>query len=102
MTDVLQAIKDIVHTYPSEVEAYLFGSRARGDNRPDSDWDVLLILNKDKVSFEDHSAYSYPLRELGWDVDAEINPILFSRSQWQRQEQTTLFYHNVISERVKL
>lgn len=25
----------------------LFGSRARGDNRPDSDWDLLILLPKD-------------------------------------------------------
>ncbi|MFN7397915.1 MAG: nucleotidyltransferase domain-containing protein [Sandaracinobacter sp.] len=27
--------------------AYLYGSRARGDARPDSDWDVLVMLHDD-------------------------------------------------------
>jgi predicted nucleotidyltransferase len=27
--------------------AYLYGSRARGDARPDSDWDVLVMLRDD-------------------------------------------------------
>ena len=102
MTDVLQAIKDIVHTYPSEVEAWLFGSRARGDNRPDSDWDVLLLLDKDKVSDEDFDRYSYNLVELGWDVNAEINPLLFSKKQWAEQNRKSIFYHHVMDERVRL
>ena len=33
--------------YPSDGMAYLFGSRARGDANPDSDWDILLLINKD-------------------------------------------------------
>ncbi|TIL76114.1 MAG: nucleotidyltransferase domain-containing protein [Mesorhizobium sp.] len=28
---------------------WLFGSRARGDNRPDSDWDILVALPDDKL-----------------------------------------------------
>ncbi|WRH64360.1 MAG: nucleotidyltransferase domain-containing protein [Fuscovulum sp.] len=28
----------------SAEEVWLFGSRARGDHRPDSDWDILAIL----------------------------------------------------------
>lgn len=28
-------------------EGYLFGSRARGDCRKDSDWDYLIIIDKD-------------------------------------------------------
>ncbi len=32
-------------------DIYLFGSRARGDERPDSDWDVLVLVDREKVSF---------------------------------------------------
>lgn len=28
-------------------EVWLFGSRARGDNRPDSDWDFLVVVGDD-------------------------------------------------------
>lgn len=31
-------------------EIYLFGSRARGDARPDSDWDVLVLIDGEKVA----------------------------------------------------
>jgi predicted nucleotidyltransferase len=36
-------IERIVETLHPE-EIWLFGSRARGDHRPDSDWDLLAVL----------------------------------------------------------
>ena len=59
-------------------KAILFGSRARGTEHEGSDWDILILLDKPKVTLQDYDKYSYPLRELGWDIDETINPVLFS------------------------
>ncbi|MBQ5524583.1 MAG: nucleotidyltransferase domain-containing protein, partial [Paludibacteraceae bacterium] len=32
---------------PKGSHLFLYGSRARGDNREDSDWDLLVLLNKE-------------------------------------------------------
>lgn len=43
-------LHDLVALCRSELgaeEVWLFGSRARGDHRPDSDWDLLAILPDD-------------------------------------------------------
>ena len=43
-------IKDIAKSaIPSGSKAILYGSRARGDARNDSDWDFLILLDKDKL-----------------------------------------------------
>ena len=42
---------------PADGHLYLYGSRARGDFRPDSDWDLLILLNKDKEEFSDFDNY---------------------------------------------
>ena len=38
----------VLRQWPEVKAAVLFGSRARGTHRPDSDWDVALILDGDK------------------------------------------------------
>ena len=44
---VIDSIKDIAgKTLPTNSTLLLYGSRARGDNRPDSDWDLLILLDK--------------------------------------------------------
>lgn len=35
--------RDRKHKFPESLNIKLFGSRARGDNKPDSDWDIVII-----------------------------------------------------------
>ena len=37
-------VKSIVTHFPEVERIILFGSRARGDARPDSDWDFLIVM----------------------------------------------------------
>ena len=49
--DVLEHIEDTVRDImPLDARILLFGSRARGDARPDSDWDILIILNNNNLN----------------------------------------------------
>ena len=52
---------------PQDANLLLYGSRARGNARPDSDWDFIILLNSDNISDNDYSKYAYPLQEIGFD-----------------------------------
>ncbi len=45
--DFLNKIKARVLKEDANASLILFGSRARGDYRPDSDWDVLVLTSKE-------------------------------------------------------
>lgn len=47
--NVLDTLKTfLIQLYQEELDKIiLFGSRARGDDRPDSDYDILIVLNND-------------------------------------------------------
>jgi len=92
--DVIQLVRHTLDEVEPNIKAYLYGSRARGTAREDSDWDILILLNKNKVSLDDYDKYSYPLRELGWDINEDINPILFTEKEWE-ENKFTVFNHNV-------
>jgi DNA polymerase sigma len=80
----------------------LFGSQARGDARADSDWDLLVILNKEgKRSFEDSTNYGYPFDELGWNNGIAINTIVRTKNQWERGKGFP-FYKNVTQEGIEI
>ena len=99
---IIQAIAKRAHEVsPPGSTVLLFGSQARGDARPDSDWDVLILLNKERISPEDRDKVSYPLRELGWQINAMVNPIMFTTKEWESKSFTP-FYKNVMKEGVVL
>ena len=99
---IMQAIAKRAHEVtPPGSTVLLFGSQARGDARPDSDWDVLILLNKERISPEDRDKVSYPLRELGWQINAMVNPIMFTTKEWESKSFTP-FYKNVMKEGVVL
>lgn len=83
------------------VKIRLFGSRARGDARPDSDWDLLVVIDKEKIEDIDQDRYSFPFWELGWKINAMIHPILYTKKEWERRKGTP-FYDNVMTEGITL
>lgn len=98
---VMEAMHNKLYEIDPSAKAILFGSRARGTEHEGSDWDVLILLDKPKITLQDYDKYSYPLRELGWNIDEIINPILFSQREWN-ENRSSLFNHNVSREGVIL
>ena len=99
---VISRIKDAaVALIPQGGRAILYGSRARGDARPDSDWDILVLLDKERITLEDMDNITYPIRELGWNLNEMINPIMFTEKEWKAKSFTP-FYKNVTKEGITL
>ena len=64
-------------------------------------WDILIVLDKDKLTPEDYDTITYPLTKLGWDLGAEINPIMYTKKEWEAS-RITPFYHNVTEDAIAL
>ena len=86
---------------PKGSSVLLYGSRARGDNREDSDYDLVVLVDKDKQQLQDFTDYAYPFMEMGWDLGAEINPMLYTRKEWSERHFTP-FYKNVEHDKIVL
>jgi len=67
---------------PENGKIILFGSQARGEAREDSDWDILILLDKDKIEVTDHDQFTYPFWELGREINAMIHPIVYTSKEW--------------------
>ena len=99
--DIIHSLKEIAsQVLPEGADAILFGSRARGDARKDSDWDILILLNKPKLEASDYGI-AYPFRELGWNIGEEMSPTLYTKHQWSSWTYLP-FYKNVEKDKMVL
>ena len=98
----LKEIKRVAHqVLPPGGKVFLFGSRARNEGHSDSDWDILILLEKEKIQNADFDTVAYPLVELGWSLGEMIHPILYTFKEWKRRSFTP-FYKNVEKESIEL
>jgi len=79
----------------------LFGSRARGDADPDSDLDVLVIVDDLSPELEDY------ISECAWEAGFKhgiiIMPVVFTRKEWENgPERYSLLADAIKSEGVHL
>ena len=99
---LLNQIKAVARdSAPKGSQVLLFGSRARGEAQKDSDWDILIVLPKNKLEQSDYDEVSFPFVELGWRVNQRINPIMYTQGEW-KANSITPFYDNVIRDGISL
>lgn len=100
--EVVRQIKEIIRQVDPTAEVILFGSEARGDARPDSDIDLLVLLDGDTLSLTREETFTMPLYELELNTGVCISPIVMLKKQWRNRPFKTPFYVNVVNEGILL
>lgn len=101
-SDILQLIRSTVNRTEPDATVILFGSYARGDYKTDSDIDLLILLDKEKITHADAERVAYPLYDIEFETGKIISPLILSKKKWETKHKITPFYKNILKEGVIL
>lgn len=98
---LIGALKEMAaQILPDGSQVALYGSRARGDSRPDSDWDLhILIPGEEKLPLCLWDKFAWPFSDLGLKLGEIINPRLYSFAGWFKRSFLP-FHKNVEHDKI--
>jgi predicted nucleotidyltransferase len=86
----LNKIKAKVLQEDENASVILFGSRARGDYREDSDWDFLVLTNK-KDDYQLKNKIWDELYEVELEYSQPLSTVIVNKDKWKSLSITPLF-----------
>jgi len=91
----LYCLKADIQKIEPSAQLILYGSRARGDARPDSDWDFLLLTDKPKVTFKFEDEIRIPITLMEIEIGEPFNLQILNRQKWENRVYISPFFENV-------
>ena len=89
-------ISDSINRNDPNAEAYLFGSRARNDFHANSDWDILILVDDEKITNEVEDKFRDELYDLELEFGQIISTYIYSKEYWK-----SVLIHTPLSEEVQ-
>lgn len=100
--ELMDRITAAVRGVDSAADVLLYGSRARGEASPGSDWDLLILLGV-PVTEDLKREIRHRLYSIEWDVGEVITSIIHSRADWESSPlRDTPFHRRVSQEAVRV
>ena len=92
---ISKLIRNYVSSIDPNAEIILYGSRARGDERTDSDWDI-LILTDNSINLQIERKFRDKLYDLELETGEPFSVFAYSKNDWKTRQRITPFYQKVI------
>jgi predicted nucleotidyltransferase len=100
-TIVLSRIKNLVREVDPTAHVILYGSRARGDEHQESDWDLLILVDS-KSDLDYERVFRHRLYEIELDLGEAFSVSVYNKNEWRLNHWMTPLYQNISKEGLRI
>lgn len=95
-------ISKSIHDKDSNAEVFLFGSRARGDSKLDSDWDIIILVDEKTITNEIEDKFRDDLYDIELESGQIISTFVYPKDYWNSTLSYSPLYKIVRNEGIRL
>lgn len=99
---IVEQIRKALRRVAPDAKAILYGSEARGDARPDSDIDLLVLVDGNRLTVAEEERIIAPLYDIEIETGVQINARVVLKKMWENLPFRTPFHINVMNEGIVL
>lgn len=101
-SQIVESIRKSVNEADATAEVFLFGSRARGDNQNDSDWDLLILVDHSEITNDIEDKFRDRLYDIELESGQIISTFIYPKKVWQTSLKYSPLYKNITREGIQL
>ena len=99
--DIATRIRTEIKRVDPKAKVVLFGSRARGDAKKDSDWDLLILIDSQNIR-EKEDLFRDKIFDLELETGEIISMFVYNNKDWTSRHKITPLYKSIKKEGVVL
>jgi uncharacterized protein len=98
---ITSRIRFLIREIDPLAEVILYGSRARGDNHPESDWDILILVDA-RVDLDYERIFRHKLYDLELETGEAFSITVYNKTEWRSRHWMTPLFKNVAIEGIRI
>ena len=98
---IIELIRRKVKETDPNAEIILYGSRARGDEKENSDWDILILTNY-PITYKEEQKFRHSLYDIELDTGEVISTFVYFKNDWNSRHRVTPLYQNISKDGIRI
>jgi predicted nucleotidyltransferase len=100
--EIIKNIKSSVSKKDPTAEVILFGSRAKGNFSNSSDYDIIILINKPKITNEIEDTFRESLYDIELKTGQIISLQIYPKEYWNKKMIYTPLFNEIQTDGIRL
>ena len=98
---IIQKIVSVVNKTAPNSEVFLYSSGAK-ESINISEWYVLVLIKKRKISFDDETNFMNAFYELELETGEVLTPLIYAKHAWEEKYLHSPLFENIQREGIRI